>query len=471
MAKSKQGSKKHRLVVVTNREPFQFVSMDGESPKWERAPGGLVSALEPALSKLGGVWISSAPQQPHVAHDGCPFDWRSIRHDPQAYADFYSGFSNGVLWPLLHSLIHSSLKFEREEWDAYQQINANFADECRRIMKQDDLIWVHDYQLSLVPQLLRQQQMTKGARIGYFLHVPFPGYDVFRALPWARELLLGLLGADVIAFHIPEYVSHFFDAAELLLGLKCDREANLIVHEGRAIRVRAMPIGIDAEGITKIGSLHSVQRKVKELQTQAQHSNIIIGIDRLDYTKGLLRKLQAVELFFERYPHRRGQVSLIQLAVPTRTDIGEYQKLREDIEQAVGHINGLYAKPGWTPVTYMCRSLPFHDLVALYQSAQIALVTPLRDGMNLVAKEYVAARKGKGGALILSELAGAAKEMREAILVNPYDVDAIADSIEFALNMKASEQHRRMTALSTQVFRHDVHTWIQNFLKEAVKSS
>ncbi len=461
-----------RLVVVTNREPFTLQQREDELVV-ERSVGGLIAALEPAMRRTKGLWASIAPKK--LSHqeridevlEQLPYDWTPVALDDQVRDLSYLGFSNGALWPLYHSLLGDAA-YHRAHWHAYKTANAAFVDKVHPRLKPNDLVWVHDYQLSLVPHLLRARGLPTDARIGYFLHIPFPPFDLFRTLPWAEHILDGMLGASLIGFHVAEYVQNFLECVEQIKGYRCDRLRQRVLIRDRWAHVRAIPIGIDVGEITTALNAPDISARADALRREIGAEHVVVGVDRLDFTKGICERLRALETFFERYPERQGQVSMVQVAVPSRIELSTYKALREEIERLVGHINGLYARPGWTPVTYMFRSLPFDELLPLYVAADVALVTPLRDGMNLVAKEFVAAHRDRPGVLILSELAGAAQQLTEALLVNPYDVDAIADAIERALSMPKDAQVKRQRAMGVKVTRYDVQHWIDTFLAEAL---
>jgi trehalose 6-phosphate synthase/phosphatase len=460
----------HRLILVTNREPFHYIEREGKTCI-ERSTGGLVTALEPAMEHAKeAVWISASSEtgiNSELINQQISYQWIAVNYDKSLHEGYYSGFSNRVLWPLFHSMIGNQMKFQIQEWKHYQEVNHEFANAIMQISKPDDFIWIHDYQLTLVPDFLRKREIGQSTRIGFFLHIPFPSYDLFRTLPWGAEILKGMLGANLIGFHISDYCQHFFNCVEAILKIRCDRNRGLIYYENRVIRVKAIPIGIDVAKIHEFVREKALIASSQKLREEVGTKYLIMGVDRLDYTKGILKRLSALEKFFERYPKHRGQVSMIQLAVPTRTEIEQYRELREEIERLVGHINGLHAQPGWTPITYMCRSLPPHDLFALYHAADIGLVTPLRDGMNLVAKEYIAAHHNNAGVLILSELAGAAEELTDAIIVNPYDDNAIAEAINTAVRMPLAEQKKRIRKLNETIMHYDVYGWVNKFISEA----
>lgn len=459
-----------RLVTVTYREPFRIVQRAGE-PHVERTTGGLISALEPAMRDMNGLWVSAdahgATERVHDRFADLPYEWQPVHYNPDLHEGFYLGFSNGAMWPLYHGMLGKA-EYHRSEWAAYREVNQAFAEVAASHAGDGDLVWVHDYQLSLVPRLLRERGLPADTRIGFFLHIPFPSYDTFRTLPWAKEILLGMLGASLLGFHVSEYAANFYGCVEHILGLRCDRLRGRIPQGDRYVNIRSLPISIDTKQVDTLAHTPPVKARAEALRAEVGCEHLIVGVDRLDYTKGLMERLKALETFFERNPERRGKVSMIQVAVPSRSGLESYQELRYDIERQVGHINGLFAQPGWTPVTFMARSLPFDELVALYRGSDVALVTPLRDGMNLVAKEYVAAQRGEAGVLILSELAGAAEQLTEALLVNPYDVDAVAEAIAMALDLPEETRKRRMRTMYAKVRRYDVAHWVGSFLGEAL---
>ena len=464
------GNGSERLVLVTHREPFRVVQRD-DGVHVERTVGGLVTALEPMMRDVGGAWVSAdvetnADQDALAAAlEKLPYEWLRVPYSADLYERFYQGFSNGALWPLFHSM-PSKTVFSHADWVAYKMVNSLFADAAARAARPGDLVWIHDYQLALVPSFLRHRTGNE-ARIGFLLHIPFPHVSLFRTLPWAEELLRGILGASLVVFHVDEYVEHFFGCVEKLLNVRCDETKRLVHLPERTVHVRSIPIGIDAKQIMDAAARPDVKERAERIRADVGCEKLIVGVDRLDYTKGIYERLRALEIFFERNPEQRGRVSLVQVAVPSRVGIGEYEQLREQIERQVGHINGLYARPGWTPVTYMFRSVPFDELVALYVAGDVGFVSPLRDGMNLVAKEYVAAHAERTGVLVLSELAGAAQQLVEAVRVNPYDVDGMADALRLAVTMPDDQARARMRRLVARVARFDVKYWVDQFMLEA----
>jgi trehalose 6-phosphate synthase/phosphatase len=420
----------------------------------------LVSALSPVVARRGGTWIGwpglalrsseQVPTAPELGYRVAP-----VQLSDTEIQRYYHGFSNGTLWPLFHSM-PGQARFDRRDWQTYEGVNQRFADAAVHEATESDLVWIHDYHLALAPALIRERLPNQ--RIAFFLHIPFPPYDVFRLCPWARELLQGLLGCDLIGFHIDGYALNFLDSAERLLGARIDREALTVQHGERAAQVGVFPIGIEFERFEHQAD-DAAQRKKREL--------IVLGVDRLDYTKGIPERILAFERLLERHPEHREHVVFLQLAVPSRSQVAEYRDLKREIDELVGRVNGKFATDLWSPIRYLYRSMPQSQLAALYRDADVALVTPLRDGMNLVAKEYVACQVGDPGVLILSHMAGAAETMREALNVNPYDTDEAAETLHRALTMSAEERASRMAALRRRERRDDVESWVQTFLAAA----
>jgi len=449
------------LVVVSNRLPFEVQRTDS-GPVFSRAPGGLVTALEASLRERGGVWIGwpgvehSPDGPPWTLPDADPIVYLPVELSAREIAQYYGNFANRTLWPLLHSFI-SRTRMDPQAWGVYERVNARFAEVAAQASEPDGLVWVHDYQLMRVPLLLRR--LVPQRRVAYFHHVPFPAADVVRVLPWARSIIAGLLGADLIGFHIREYAEHFLESAHRLLGCEIDRSLGRVQFEGRTISVEAHPISIDSA---------LQERMARRSLGMFSRPRQILGVDRLDYTKGITERLHAVEQLFERYPGYRGAVVFTQVMVPSRERVDEYQMLKRQIDEIVGRINGRFSDTRWSPIRYLVRSIPPDELAGLYRSAQVALVTPLRDGMNLVAKEYVASQVDDDGVLVLSELAGAAAELPEALVVNPYDIDAVTEALHRALEMPPDERHTRMAALRHRVRSNDVSAWSSRFLESAL---
>lgn len=446
----------HRLVVVSNRLPFTLRRTSGGT---ERRPslGGLVAALNPTLARLKGVWVGwpgvELRSGETIARRADPYRIRPVALSPREVAQFYSGFSNRTLWPLFHSFPARS-GFERKEWDTYDQVNARFAHITAAELRSDDLVWVHDYQLMRMPLHLRT--VAPEARIGFFLHIPFPPYDVFRILPRERELLRGVLAADLIGFHVEGYLENFLDCVERVLGAAVNRDTGVVQYEGHSARVGAFPLGIDFEHYEHLARTAPL--------TRGLGGRIVLGVDRLDYTKGLPERIRAFEHLLEKHPEHRERTVLVQVAVPSRSEVPEYEHLKDTMDQLVGRATGRFATADWAPIRYLYRALPQERLAGLYRDADVALVTPLRDGMNLVAKEFVACQVGNPGVLVLSRLTGAAETMREAVPVNPYDIEGTAAALHTALAMDAGERARRMTALRDRERATNVHAWARSFL-------
>ncbi|MGF1667631.1 MAG: trehalose-6-phosphate synthase [Acidimicrobiia bacterium] len=452
------------LVVVANRLP---VAWDEGEDQWTPSPGGLVSALSPILQSKRGTWVGW-PGTPDRLDE--PFEVDGIRQVPvslsaEEVAGYYEGFCNGTIWPLYHDAIRP-VEMHRHWWRPYVDVNRRFTETVLANTSDDEPVWVHDYQLQLVPRMLRER--TPNRRIGFFLHIPFPPVEIFGRLPWRSEVIAGLLGADVVGFQTRQDALNFARAAREYGRASGPAEA--LAYQGRTVTVESVPISIDTADFRQAASSHDAGAAAHRLrQDLGTPRRIILGVDRLDYTKGIDLRLRAFQTLLERRPDLVGDVVFVQVAVPSRESVGEYQIIRERIEQMVGHINGEHARPDWVPVHYLHRSLPREELVAYYRAADVMLITPLRDGMNLVAKEYIACRVDGTGVLVLSEFAGAAEQLDRAMLVNPYDVDGLALSLERAVELPAEEQRERMRSLRRTVTRWDVYTWAEQCL-EAILS-
>ncbi|MCY1044200.1 bifunctional alpha,alpha-trehalose-phosphate synthase (UDP-forming)/trehalose-phosphatase [Corallococcus sp. bb12-1] len=455
-----------RLLLVSNRLPVT-VKVEKDSVSVGRSAGGLATGLSRPHERSGGLWIGwpgdvsrlTDAQRTKVEGQLAELNCVPLYLSASEVSRFYEGYSNRVLWPLCHYMLDRIPRQDRD-WDAYRKANERFADLAAKHYQPGDTIWVHDYQLMLVPGLLRER--LPNARIGYFHHIPFPSSEIFSTLPRRAELLKGLLGADLIGFHAVSYVRHF--SGTLLRQLGLDTDIDRILFQGREVRVGAFPMGIDATAFETLAQEPAVLEEVKVLHERAHDERLLLGIDRLDYTKGIPRRLLAVQRVLERSPALRGRLRFIQVAVPSRTEVKAYAEYRETVDELVGRINGQYGTVHSTPVHYLYRSLNEKQLVSLYRGTDVMLVTPVRDGMNLVAKEFCAARPDEDGVLVLSEFAGAASEMRDALLINPYDVEGMADAIEEALEMPKAERQQRMRCLRAGVKARDVHWWVDSFL-------
>ncbi|MHB1324036.1 MAG: bifunctional alpha,alpha-trehalose-phosphate synthase (UDP-forming)/trehalose-phosphatase [Coriobacteriia bacterium] len=467
-----------RLIIVSNRLPVSVERRAGEYT-YRRSVGGLATGLGSYTegSSRDTVWVGW-PGLPSNRMDST--DRTRVRealvtgHSSEPVfltdrdiADHYYGFSNRTLWPLFHNFTEH-VEYSGATWAAYERVNRKFAEAVAGIAERGDTIWVQDYQLLLLPALLRER--SPEASVGFFLHIPFPCFETFRMLPWRREVTEGLLGADLIGFHTYDYVRHFLACARSLLGL--DQQHGELHVEGRRVLADAFPMGIDFDRYSDSTRYRGSLREAKHLRATSATRKIVLSVDRLDYTKGIPERLRAFDCLLERYPEWRGKVSMVCVAVPSRSQVHEYRMLKEEVDRLVGHLNGRWSSIEWTPVRYLYRSLPFHRLAALYSASDIAFVTPLRDGMNLIAKEYCAAQPAGTGVLILSEMAGAAKELGEALLVNPNDADAMVASLVRALEMPADEQADRMRAMRNRIKRYDVFRWVEDFLEslQAVKA-
>jgi trehalose 6-phosphate synthase/phosphatase len=384
----------------------------------------------------------------------------SVDLDAREIEGFYEHVSNSVLWPICHDRI-DRLPLRIEGWDVYESVNARFADAVAAHYRPGDLVWVHDYHLLRAPALIRER--IPDAEIGFFLHIPFPNPEIFFALPTRAWLVEGMMGADLIGFHTRRYHGHFRAALRRLFGVEADSEGT-VAWSGRSVRLGVFPMGIDAADFARRADSQAVGAKVEQYRADGQR--LLVGVDRLDYSKGIPRRLLAFERLLEAHPEWRGHVRLIQVAVPSRDQVGAYRDFRREVDGLVGRINGRFATPNWTPIHYLYRSVGSETLLALYRAADVMLVTPLRDGMNLVAKEFLAARIDEGGVLVLSEFAGAAETLTDAMIVNPYDVDGTAAAIHAALVMDPTERIARMRALRANVNDRDVHGWVAAFLQE-----
>jgi trehalose 6-phosphate synthase len=450
------------LIAYANRLP---VSRGRQG--WRPSAGGLVSALRPALESRESAWVGwdgGAGDLPGRV-EGLEVELLPVALSRREVEDYYHGFANRTLWPLLHGLIEQPV-FERRWWRAYRDVNERFA---AVDMGRGGLRWVHDYQLMLVPSLLRR---AGAGPIGFFLHVPFPPAEIYARLPWREQLLEGLLGADVVSFQTEPYRENFVrTCARLLKDVRV--EGRTIAIAGRRVVTAAHPISIDARTLDEDARSGATERSLRGLRTQFGGRRILLGVDRLDYTKGIIERLRAIELLLEGRPELRGRLAFVQIAVPSRGEIREYRELRRNVEELVGRINGRFTDPGGdVPLHYLYGGVRHERLLAYYRLADVCLVTPLADGMNLVAKEFVTAQAagGDAGALVLSEFTGAAVELHDALQCNPFDVDGIAAAIELALQLDESDRRRRIERMAATVAHHDVHWWTEQELTTAAEA-
>ena len=475
----------NKTIIVSNRLPLQ-VSINGNSFEINPSVGGLATGMKSVHADGDGIWVGwSGIPEDHLSPSLSEKINREIKKakclavglNNEDIEDYYEGFSNKALWPLFHYFMEYT-NFEQQEWEAYKRVNQKFADVVLDTIEDGDTVWIHDYQLLLLPQMIKNKKPN--TTIGFFLHIPFPSYEIFRTFPWRKEILKGMLGADLLGFHTYDYERHFLSSIKRILRL--DVNFNLINYKDRRIKVDSFPMGIDYDKFYSAATEQSGKPKEKSelyqrLQTHNNENNkLILSIDRMDYTKGIPNRIKAFEYFLDKYPQYKENVRLIMLAVPSRSNVPQYKKLKRETDELVGRVNGKFSTVSWTPIWYFYRALPFSDLIDLYISSKVALITPIRDGMNLVAKEYVATRINKDGVLILSEMAGASKEMNGALLINPNSFEDFANNLDRALSMPIEEQQKRMTSLQKRVKRYNVEKWATEFLKsleetKALKSS
>ncbi|WP_109435605.1 bifunctional alpha,alpha-trehalose-phosphate synthase (UDP-forming)/trehalose-phosphatase [Aquimarina sp. AU119] len=462
-----------KTIIISNRLPLQL-RIDNNSIETTPSVGGLATGMKSVHSGSDSIWIgwSGLPEEKLdknleelVANALKKHQCVGVPLTEYDIDKFYFGFSNNTLWPLFHYFMEYT-EFEKDTWDAYYDVNQKFADVVIENLNEGDTIWVHDYQLLLLPEMIRKKKPN--VSIGFFLHIPFPSYEVFRTIPYRKELLKGMLGADLIGFHTYDYERHFLSATQRILGHEIN--FNNVHLDNRIVKVDSFPMGIDYEKFYNAAIDHNQKEKKEKTEIQQEidkhyNAKLILSIDRLDYTKGIANRLRAFEYFLEKYPQFKGKARLVMLAVPSRSDVPQYQILKNEIDQLVGRINGKFAEVSWTPIWYFYRSMPFENLIDLYTSSEVALLTPIRDGMNLVAKEYVASRVDKKGVLILSEMTGASKEMSEALIINPNNFEEIADTLKFALEMPDEEQIKRNTALQKRLKRYNVEKWANDFME------
>jgi len=453
------------LVVVANRLPVDRAVEDDGTATWRSSPGGLVTALEPLMRGNGGVWVGW-----HGGADETfdPFEHHGLTLVPVPLSateveKYYEGFANATLWPLYHDVV-APPEFHRDWWDAYVEVNQRFADRAAEVAAEGAVVWVQDYQLQLVPAMLRAARPD--LRIGFFLHIPFPPTELFNQIPWRRQLLEGLLGADLVGFQLPGAAANFIRLVRLRVGLKTHRYT-VSLPDGREVHAKAFPISIDTAGFEELAGSPDTDKRAAEIRANLGNpKRLLLGVDRLDYTKGLRQRLRAFGELLTDGVVDLDEAAFIQVATPSRERVEQYRVLRDDIDRLVGRINGEFGHIGTQPITYLHSSFPREEMAALYRAADVMVVTPLRDGMNLVAKEYVACRVEDDGALVLSEFAGAASELKQAFQVNPYDINGMKSGMLEALRSDQRELTRRMRAMRRQVREHDIGRWADDFLAE-----
>lgn len=460
-----------RLIIISNRLPITVNREEGELI-YHPSAGGLATGLKSLDESWNKVWIGwpgeeveDEWEQASVRKDLAKDDLVPVFLTQKEITDYYEGFSNETIWPHFHYFTQYT-DYDENCWGVYQTVNQKFADAAVEILQEDDLVWVHDYQLMLLPAMIRKA--FPDISIGFFLHIPFPSYEIFRILPWRKELLQGVLGADQIGFHTFGYMRHFLSASYRITGF--EHNFGKLTVDKRLVNVDVFPMGIDYNKYAfPSQDLYSDDGTflIKQL---AKSSKLVISIDRLDYTKGIPQRLQAVARFFRDFPEYQRKVTLVLIVVPSRSNVEQYQELKHQIDELVGEINGTFGTFDWMPIRYFYRSLDFSELTTLYQVADIAMITPLRDGMNLVAKEYIASKEeSKKGVIILSEMAGSANELTEALIVNPQDIEGMALTLKQALEMNEKEQRWRLEVMQKKLKKYDVKRWAVSFIDEQKK--
>ena len=456
-------------MLVSNRLPVTIERRKGEV-QLKPSIGGLATGLSSFYKSYDSKWIgwSGIPLESLTDKERKNIE-RVLKKDHHSHPiflskkdvnNFYNGFCNKTIWPMLVYFTHY-VEYDRAYWESYENVNRIFCNTVLRNAREDEIIWIHDYHLMLLPKMIRARRTD--ANIGFFLHTPFPSFEIFRLLPWRNEILEGLLGADLIGFHTYDYVRHFLSSIQRVLGYDCT--LGKVTTQERVIKVDTFPLGIDYKLFSKIAWNADVQKEKSKWKKKLFGKKIILSVDRVDYTKGIPERLEAFDKFLEKYPEYRNAVVYILLAVPTRGQLGHYRLLKKQIDELVGNINGKYGSIIWTPIIYLHRSLPFHELVALYSVANVAMVTSLRDGMNLVAKEYLASKINGMGVLILSETAGAARELGEAVIINPNNPDEIVEGLKKALTMPEKEQKERNRVMQKRLEHYNIVKWAEDFIK------
>jgi len=462
-----------RLLIVSNRLPVTIHRRKGEL-QFEQSAGGLATGLSSFYRSMNALWIGwpgldrqmEGTGRAEVTEKLHAQDCHPVFLTQREIDEYYNKFCRATLWPLFHYFPQYAA-YSNSSWEAYEKANRTFCDAIVSTWQQGDTIWVHDFHLMLLPRLLRER--LADPPIGVFLHIPFPSIELFRLLPWRTELLEGLLGADLLGFHTWEYAGHFLESVRFVL--RYESSMGRIVAGDRIARVDAFPMGIDFDRFATAARKAAVTKEVANLDRSFDDRKVILSVDRLDYTKGILRRLEAFGLFLERNPQYREKLTYVMVVVPSRTTVGRYALLKRQIDEMVGAINSKHRTIDWAPVSYLYRSIPFQTLVALYRRADVALVTPVRDGMNLVAKEYLASRVDSRGVLVLSETAGAAKELGEAVTINVNNDEDIVAALETALQMSDAEQGERLNVMQTRLRRYNVRRWAQDFLDALVSTS
>jgi trehalose 6-phosphate synthase/phosphatase len=460
-----------KTIIVSNRLPVK-VRMEAGKPVYSASEGGLATGLSSVFNNPDSRWIgwSGIATSDPVLHQEIEKELKPGRMVPVMLSEaemeaYYQGFSNETLWPLFHYFA-SLAEFDHSNWETYVAVNRKFAEAIVAEAGARDIIWIHDYHLMLVPAMVRE--MLPDAAIGFFQHIPFPAYEMFRIVPWRNELIQGLLGANMLGFHTQDDVAHFMETVTEVCALgnpEVSVMSNEILFGNRTILVDAFPMGIDYDKFASMAVSEAIHDEMSELELHKGNRKLMISIDRLDYSKGIIHRLKAFETFLEMYPDMAGSVVFIQLIVPSRDSIKQYDRLKQEVNRLVSNINTRYGTFGWNPICYFYRSLSPEALSALYAAAEVALVTPLRDGMNLVSKEYIASKIERPGVLVLSEMAGAASELKQALIVNPNNQFEMAQAIHDALVMPVKEQWKRLKSMQRHLRKNNVHAWANGFIE------
>lgn len=475
--------KGYKFIIVSNREPYiHMYTPDGVQVK--TPAGGLTAALDPLMQATGGIWVAGgsgdADRENVDAQNRCrvppanpKYVLKRVWMSKNEVDKFYFGFSNQTLWPLCHNVFREPI-FEKSFWNGYKQSNALYAEAVRQETKGIDkaFIWFHDYHLGLAPKMVRNGAPKKQKLVlAHFWHIPWPTWDTFTLLPWAKEILDGMLANDLIGFHLPIYCVNFLASVEKVMGIKPDYSILNVKYKGRTIHVRPFPISVDFDTIDELARKPGVKREMKRVRAPQYipYKYIGVGVDRIDYTKGILERFRAIDRFLEKYPEYQNNFVFVEAGAPSRTRIPAYMELNEEISKAVDKINWKYMRGYWKPIIYIEGKLGLDRIFALYRTADMCIVSPIQDGMNLVAKEFISANVDCTGALVLSKFAGATEELEDAVIVNPYDVNGFADAIRDTLDMSPKEKRRRMKSLRDNVKRNNVFKWLSDFICEAAK--
>ncbi len=457
-----------RVLIVSNRLPINVIEKDNKF-EFQPSVGGVATGLNSISKSNESLWIGWPGITQKKLKGKEKYIEKRLKSEncypvfltKKEIDNYYHGFCNNTLWPLFHYFTQY-VQYDNDFWGSYKLVNQAFCDVVMKVARPDDTIWIHDYHLFLLPKLLRNK--LPNAKIGFFLHIPFPSFEIFRLLPWRNEIIEGVLGADLIGLHTYDYVHHLLHSSSRILGY--EHTFGEIEYNERKVRVDTFPMGIDYEKFATAVDLPEVQKELQKVRKNVGERKIILSMDRLDYTKGIPPRLKAFDLFLKNYPEYKEKVTLILVAVPSRTQVEDYKLLKKELEELVSQVNGKHGTIGWTPVWYLYRYIPFHTLIALYNIADIALITPLRDGMNLMAKEFIATKRDEKGILILSELAGAATELGEAIIVNPNNIKEISEAMHEALEMPCEEQKRRNRIMQQRLKRCNVDRWANDFIEK-----